>query len=528
MADSSPSPAKVILLAVQFAIKAEIAGLRALVDQHRKTFRTDIILRIILTYLPESLESSHYVPFLEDLTAGKLSGAADAPIDYTPVDEISNEDATRKVRKLHLLPLAWPSAPPDAPDDPFILFLIHRAYKVDEQTGLITQVLELIVPFLDRSQYLRSWMISTILPLVRLNYEYHPQESAVQTLEAFEALDDWSGVNYLLSRTGKTVGSEGENSKMVGRDLRGLIGPWMYGDTQWRRQRLRKISDFGGQIIEPLNEPEAGEDSQSASWNEVFKWIVSHATTSWNTCVEAIEQWDGPGDVDLGGYGNGANLHEEHEQQELGQRYARAALAAAYLIPEASVEALTGVQRILARLIIRLDLERIPTLSAAATLLAPVSVDHESLNTIGRSATHLRTGLMEEKNFLTTPRATSIILLHGLLVSAYLLTHAGVPCTIRRAGELVLLQDEREQTFEVQRLIHKIGNGPKGDDKYWIRMRNEVLWLRDWGADELSGTKGHIQGRGIFGKVKKDFLEMEILKALLVNTRELILPLTSI
>jgi hypothetical protein len=127
---------------------------------------------------------------------------------------------------------------------------------------------------------------------------------------------------------------------------------------------------------------------------------------------------------------------------------------------------------------------------------------------------------MEEKNVLTAPNSTSISLLHGILISAFLLTRAGVPCTIRRAGELVLLQDEREQTFEVQRFIHKIADGPKGDDKYWIRMRNELLWLRNWGADEISEGTESLQGRGIFGTIRKDFLEMEVLKALLANTRK--------
>jgi hypothetical protein len=127
---------------------------------------------------------------------------------------------------------------------------------------------------------------------------------------------------------------------------------------------------------------------------------------------------------------------------------------------------------------------------------------------------------MGERNILTTPNSTSISLLHGILISAYLLTRAGVQCTIRRAGELVLLQDEREQTFEFERLIHKLGNGPKGDDKYWTRVRNELLWLRDWGEDELSGGTEGSQGRGVFGKVRKDFLETEMLKALLANTRK--------
>ena len=519
MADSSLFQAKAILLAVQAATKADIPALRTLVAHQRKTLRTDIILRILLTYLPESLDSSKYVPFLQGLASGQISADDKLEIDTSAIDEISNSDANKKVKKLHLLPLAWPSAPADAPEDPFILFLIHRAYRIDEETGLIPQLPELIVPFLNYSQYLRTWMISSLLPLLRLNYEYHPQESTLQTISSFESLDDRTGVEFLLSRTGKNIESEGDSNKTIGRDLRGLIGPWMYGDSQWKRRRVSRSSDWDAQRVTPLDEV-VPEEPKSAGWEEVFKWITFQATNSWITCVEAIEQWDGPGDVDLGGYGNGTVWLEEHEQQNLKRRYARAALAAAYLIPEASAEALTGVQRILARLITLIDVDRIPTLPAAAALLAPIPAVGESAIATAKNAIYLRTALMEERNVLTTPDSTSVSLLHGILISAYLLTRAGVQCTIRRAGELVLLQDEREQTYEFQRLIHKLGNGPKGDDKYWTRLRNELLWLRDWGADELTGGTEGLKGRGVFGKVRKDFLETEILKALLANTRK--------
>jgi hypothetical protein len=359
-----------------------------------------------------------------------------------------------------------------------------------------------------------------------LNYEYHPQESTLQTIKSFENLDDRTGVEFLLSRTGKNVENEEDSNKTIGRDLRGLVGPWLYGDSEWKRRRLNRGSDWNTQRVTPLDEV-VSDDPKSAGWEEVFKWITFQATNSWITCVEAIDQWDGPGDVDLGSYGNDTVWLEEHEQQNLKTRYARAALAAAYLIPEASVESLTGVQRILARLITLLDLDRIPTLPAAAALLAPIPAVGESAITMPKNAAYLRTALMEERNVLTTPNLTSTSLLHGILISAYLLTRAGVQCSIRRAGELVLLQDEREQTYEFQKLAHKLGNGPKGDDKYWTRLRNELLWLRDWGADELSGGVEGSQGRGVFGKVRKDFLETEMLKALLSNTRKLI-PLQNI
>ena len=91
-------------------------------------------------------------------------------------------------------------------------------------------------------------------------------------------------------------------------------------------------------------------------------------------------------------------------------------------------------------------------------------------------------------------------------------------------GELALLQDLNDQKYEFTKLMIRVGNGPKGDDKYWVRMRNELLWLRSWGAEELSeGANGEgadtEKGRGIFGQLAKEYVETEILKALLANTR---------
>jgi len=127
---------------------------------------------------------------------------------------------------------------------------------------------------------------------------------------------------------------------------------------------------------------------------------------------------------------------------------------------------------------------------------------------------------LDESNVLTAPSRESAALLSALALSAFILTKAGSPCTVRRAGELALLRDEREQRAEAINCIHSIGShGPKSDDKYWMRARNEILWLRDWGAEEDATSPSSLTGNGVFGQVTKEFLETEILKALLANSR---------
>ncbi|PBP19278.1 secretory pathway protein Sec39 [Diplocarpon rosae] len=411
MTDTDISPAQSVLLAVHLATKGQIPALRTLVFLHRKTLHTELVLRILLSYLPESLDSSEYVPFLEELESGSIREDLGASLDTTSVREISYADAKKKARKLRLLPLLWPDAPEDAPPEPLVLFLIHRSLRIDQNTGLLIQLPQLLAPFLHLSIYLRIWTISTVLPLLRLNYEYHPDEATVLSILEFESLDDHGGVSFLLGNTG-------------------------------------------------------------------------------------------------------------HDQQHLETRYARSVLATAYLVSEESEAALDGVQRILMRIITLLDQDRIPTLQAACALLSPVSdiIDESGLLS-PKNLSSLRNGLLDEQNPLTAPKDGSIKLLHALLISASLCTKAKFPISIRRAGELALLQDEHEQKHAFQSLIHQIAKGPKEDDKYWIRARNEILWLWNWGAEELSAASNTLRGRGIFGQLSKEFIEEEVFKTFLTNTR---------
>jgi hypothetical protein len=354
-------------------------------------------------------------------------------------------------------------------------------------------------------------MISSILPLVRFNYEYHPEDATTLSISKFEALGDRAGVSLLLSKTGSQ-----EQQATIGRDIRGLVGPWMYGDTLLKRRKLRSNSIQEFQTLVDFEAPVT--DPKYAGWEEVFRWLLGKATNSWKEVVEVVEQWDGPGDIDLGEYADGTEWLDEDDQLHLERRYARAVIASAYSISETSEEVLSGIQRILTRIITLLDKDRIPTLQAAAALLTPVT-GLEGLRLSKQTAKHLRSGLLSEDNVLTSPTAESIKLLHALLISAFLCTKLRLPITIKQAGDLVFLQDEHEQRAAFTKLMSKIAHGPREDDKYWVKTRNEMLWLRDWGAEELEEGTGAVHGRGILGCLPKELIEREILKALLVNTR---------
>ncbi|KAI1361026.1 Sec39 domain-containing protein [Xylaria arbuscula] len=501
---ASLSPPRVLLLAVHFAVKSDIQSLAALVAHYPHVLRPELVLRVLLTCLPETLRSTEYVELIKRIEDGDLYEEPDLSIRFDPssIEDITDAEAAKKTRRLHLLPLAWEHAPAAALQDPVSLFLLHRAHRVDQEAGLLTQLPDLIVPFLQHAPCIRSWTISVLLPSLRRNYEYYPHEPISHTLESFERLDSQEAVGLLLSQTGVRE----EDLPHVGRDLRGLIGPYIYNEERWSA---------------PVEESSTGDTTNTyrncPAWDHVLEWLLTQSSVSWKVTVKAFDQWDGPSDVDLGGYGS--EWLDDESQGLLEQKFARAALASAYLIPEASVDALTGVNSIITKIAALLDQDHCPTLQVASSLLPPFTQPEDENFISAKSASLMRNGLLEESNYLTTPNSTSTQLLQVLTLSAFILTKAGAPCNVRRAGELAFLQDEREQKAEASRLIRSFSaNGPKNDDKYWIRARNELLWLRDWGAEEAYGSTD-IRTYGIFGQLKRDFLEIQCLKAFLANTR---------
>lgn len=500
------SPPRLVLLAVHLATKSDIDSLTALASQHSTVLHKELLLRILLTCLPETLPSSEYVSLVERIESGQLEdGHESLEVDWSSVQDFTDEEAARKVRKLKLLRLAWKDAPEEALDDPVTLFLIHRAHRVDEEAGLLSQLPELIVPFLEHAPCIRTWMVSALLPLFRRNYEYYPNEPFAHTLSAFERLDDRIAASLLLSQTGVRE----EDIGWVGRDLRGLIGPWLYHEARWTRERDKTQDANNGEVADQVLCP---------GWEQVLDWLTAQASRSWRVAVKAIEEWDGPSDVDWAEYGS-MWLGDE-EQGYLERRYARAVLAAAYLIPESSVEALSGVNSIITKVMSLLDQDPCPTLQVASSLLPPFVEFNDDHILCAKNTTYMRNDLLEESNPLTTPTEMTTRLLHTITLSAFILTKGGAPCTVRRAGELAFLQDEREQKAEASRFILALSNkGPKSDDKYWIRARNELLWLRDWGAEE-SWESTNVQAQGVFGQLNKEFLEVECLKAFLSNTRK--------
>ncbi|KAH7141162.1 Sec39 domain-containing protein [Dactylonectria estremocensis] len=498
-------PAKVVLLAVHFATQADIDSLTSLTAQHSAVLRQDLALRILLTHLPETIKPGAYVPYVQALVADDTQPPPDGSLDTTAVDGLSDEQASKKVKKLRLIQLDNSRGVIDNEVDALTSFLLLRGYRMDEEAGMLTQLPDLLSPFLQHSPAIQTWLVSTVLPLLRRHHQYYPQKPARYSLLEFQKLPDRTAVDYLLAETGLSE----DDCGLLGRDFSGLIGPWLYNDSRWKQQSVTNASS---------NEPDATAPMSCPGWEQALEWLVLQASKSWKVALKTIEQWDGPEYIDLI---DDVNMwFQEPQQRYLDATYAQAALASAYVISDATVDALEGAYRICSKIAALMDQDLDETLQSAASVLSPIpELDIDDNDVFGaKTATYMRNDLLKASNPLTSPNSTSTNLLMALALSAFLLTRAGVPCTVRRAGDLAFIQDPSEQRGELTRLIRNLSANPsKTDDNYWIRARNEILWLHNWGHVGSPNYAGSICG--IFGTISAEYIEIEILKALLSCSR---------
>ncbi|KAK2861353.1 hypothetical protein FQN49_004295, partial [Arthroderma sp. PD_2] len=319
------SDAHVVLLAVQLCLNGYISGLPSLKYKAPHTLHLELLFRIILTFLPEITEPEQYTHVLQQLVDGSTASPYDLDTDVASIREISNADARRQVRHLKLLPLSCPAVTIDAASPPLIQFLIHRAHRIDAEVGLQLYILELVDPFISGSDILREWTISIVLPALRFNYEYHPDNEGALSLELIESLDSRSAVNILLAAAERR-----EKGGDVGRDLKGLIGPWMYGHI---RSKRRKLDEDGTDSSIAL--PDAG-------WQDVNEWILSTSIRDFHLAIEAVEQWSGPEDINLGDYDGLQDSDPSADTEGLMSRYAQAGLASIYALSEDDYGLISG------------------------------------------------------------------------------------------------------------------------------------------------------------------------------------------
>ncbi|KAL8788326.1 MAG: hypothetical protein Q9213_001723 [Squamulea squamosa] len=504
--------ARIVLEAVQLAISAEVGPFQQLIARETEVLHLELVLRILLTYLPESTEPHLYINLIQHLATGidhQPQQSSSGPAE--PSNELSDEDTRHQICQLHLLSVAEEQDLQAGCTDLISLFLVHRARRIDVETGSIPEVQQLLEPFLDRDPYLRTWMISNVLPLRRLEYEYYPQIDDPYTIEAFEKLEGRPAINSLLSRSARTASDQPAQSA---RDLRGIVGPWLYGERSRKRRKThhdgRRSSLATPTTVERKAEPNEG--NHLSGWSDVNDWIVELALRDFEAAADTVEQWDGPHDVDYDGFGDDEELDDDIHGIRA-QLYAQAGLATIYVASGTSISTFERSYSILKKVAHRLGLHEPPAFEE----------DHQpSLSVLSKdyldnlSEIHLlHNAFLRPENPLTLPDNPSLAFAYLVLRSCILLQRLGHPRAYKAIAGLAAFGRREDHMEELRRTLQKIPIRTR-DNGSWAEVRQQVLWLRDWRYEaSTSGGSNEEALLGVFRKIGRVDAEIELLKALL-------------
>ncbi|KAF1958429.1 secretory pathway Sec39 [Byssothecium circinans] len=496
-----------VLLAVHYATESNINALRALTSLRENAFSIELVLQILLTYLSESVDPSLYLEYLDELGNNARSPGDDpaAALDVSAVQELSNSKAQKKRRKIELLQLAHPLYRAEPELDPLTHFLIHRAHRIDAETGLLDLTPQLLVPFLHHSEYLRIWYISTVLPLLRLAYEYYPQMST-PSLDEFARLKGRHAIDLQLSNLrpayGNTVAREN-----AARDLRGVVGPWICGANERKRRKL-STEDRRASVSETASQ-------EHDDWESLFEWLVHTSKTDLPLVSTAMAEWDGPEDMDLGGYEEGRSYLNEETQRKLEIRYAQTALSCLYLVDNASPEIIQTAHGLLGRISDLLNLEPPPALNVVVSALPTYDLTRGFLEEVSPSSLQ-EDRISRPENHLTQPSPDTVRLLELLLFSSCILSSLQQNFSIREVARMYVRNDAAEQSSLLQRTVHTLSTSGRLDGEQWKATRAKLLWLWNWGSPQAEGSR---YGQGILGNISDKTIETEILKGLLESSQ---------
>lgn len=490
-----------ILLAVYYAAHANTPALQALTALRDGDLPLELSLSILLAYLPEQHDPASYYHLLAGLATGAREpgdNPADA-LDVAPVEQLSDVRARKKRQSLVLPPVAHPLYAADRDMDLFTHFLIHRSHRIDAQTGLLDLVPRLVVPFLDHSEHLRTWFISTALPLLRLSYEYYPHLPP-PTLDDFAALKGRRAVDLQLSNA---CNASTDNIHNVARDLKGVVAPWLCGAHD-RSRRISVNQDRRGSIDD--ERPHVPDD-----WDCLFQWLLHTSKDHLTLVTTAITEWDGPEDMDLGGYEQGRDYVDDAQQRQLEIKYARTALACLYLIHQSDINALQTAHTLLDRICTLLNYDPPPDLNTSVDKLPSYDLKNPLLHD-STTALLKEERLLHPDNDLTQPGPDAFRVLELIIFTSYTLFTLHHPVSIRDVANMSLRDDYSEQMSMLQKILHTLNSNSKSDSQQWRIIRSKLVWLWNWGTDRHDEDR---KAQGIFGMLDSKTMETEILKALL-------------
>ena len=499
--------AHLILDAVQFATEADLTALGQLTANSPETLRPELILRIVLTFLPENVEPNNYTGFVRDVVSENIA-TLDRHADIArPSKELSAHQAINRIHRLRLVPLRHSSIAFDN-CDLLTQFLVSRAHRIDSETGTLYLLRDLLQPFVHHSKFLEVWISSTVFPLLHYELDISPGAGATYTLASFEALKGASGLEELLSRT---IPRERGADHDEGWCLRTIVGPWMYGEIL----RVTLASTGSGGRGAGLVDSKGGADGL---YDDLFRWILIVAKNDFTVACNIFERWNGPHDVKFEGEFDGQGFQEKLSRFAIS--YAQACLASAYVCEESGATILADTRRLLKRVATLSSIPQQPDLEASNRSTPQSSLSSAFVTSLSRIHV-LPVELLEESNPLTRPNAEAIDLACYLLASVRKLDSLGHKLSMSHALSLGPFGSESDQRFVLLNVLHSPTSGASLNDGRWISIREDLQWLQNW---DLKASSEPGVSPAVFGRLGVDELEIEILKALLTDSRRIHRP----
>ncbi|EXJ92449.1 hypothetical protein A1O3_01000 [Capronia epimyces CBS 606.96] len=475
--------AHIVLLAVQLASEGDLKGLQRVVRGRRDVLSDTLIYRLLLSFYPaEVSEQSDLVKFLKSLRNLPPDSADNAETDTdTDTDEkidpslshLPKKEAFDQCRALRLRHI--PEHASIDTNSTLANFIIEWAKGLELISGATQPPLHFVEQFLDDDEDLRLWYETYLVPVVRLQYEFYPENEKVVGVQELETLSGAEGVQTLLQY------AERQNAaSAIVRDLDYVVAPWVRGA---HRAKRRKVQRPGGLVT-----------AENASWEAVNEWLVASSLVDFSVAASVFIQWNGP-------------VQDPQPTDEGVTRFAQIGLAIIYGCSKVSPETQSMSRQVLDKAARSAGLKPPDFSRSPPEVSLPPSFSKGF-----DEADLLQSSLSRNANPFTHVDEASVNLLVGLLYTADILLGLGQPVAITDVARICVFGSELRHEEELRRLLQHI---PRMTRKAidWRLVRRDLLWLQTWSSTRQLTSQA--QQPAFLSRLSPDYVERQILDALL-------------
>ena len=462
------SDAQVILLAAHYISDVDVESFHVLAAEKRDVLTDDAVYQLLLTLYPsDHTARSALLALLGNIESNFSNASAlDHDLDTSFIAKTSTSAAAERVKSLGIVQ--------DEDDEQQTYgthglgkFIIQWAYRIESEEGALEDLIPLLEEFSQRDSTLNGWALRYFSPLYRLQYHFYPEEAEDLTLRGIESLRGGPGLDILLQYAQKQSGNAA-----VARDLDQIIAPWI-GTRQ-------------------MDGHAPSEDTITATWQDVFDWLLTACRKDFQLAAKALLEWDGPPEA----------------THEMLLDYCRTALAVLYANEQASYEILQLSQRILRRASDIAHSEMTPMdieMPDIAELISGLPAASE-----GDLLPHM---LLLPNNPLTSVSGASLEFLLGVITTMKILMGYKIMHSIPDIARVCLFGTAERQKLELMRVLQQIPRLTTSRSD-WLSTRQHLCWLRTWRRPDHQDQR-QISGVAFLGHLEEEFVEHEILKSML-------------